>query len=57
MLIWSDPNGDGRPDDAQVIWSGLRTAEGNDVVTRYNVPDISVGEGGGNFFINCFMFF
>ena len=51
MLIWSDPNGDGRPDDAQVIWSGLRTAEGNDVVTRYNVPDISVGQGGGNFFV------
>lgn len=53
--LWSDPDGDGEPSDAQLLWSTSTTAS-DDVTLRYfNVPDVEVGATGASFFVGFSM--
>ncbi len=51
MYVWSDPDADGDPTDAQVLWSGSVVVQATNVVTRIPVPDVAVGSAGAGFFI------
>jgi hypothetical protein len=55
MYIWSDPDGDGDPTDAQVLWSGTTNIDEQDVIKRYNVPDLDLGPSGTRFFVGFIM--
>ncbi|MHC5111012.1 MAG: LamG-like jellyroll fold domain-containing protein [Planctomycetota bacterium] len=55
VYVWSDPNGDGNPADAQVLWSGTATVEQTDVITRIEVPEVLVGDNGASFFVGFVM--
>ncbi|MCP3906381.1 MAG: hypothetical protein GY715_22400, partial [Planctomycetes bacterium] len=55
VYLWSDPNGDGDPTDAQVLASAGVTTQGsvpNDVL-RVNIADTYVGEAGTSFFVGA----
>lgn len=53
--LWSDPNQDGNPSDAQVLSSGSGfTAFGNtDEFVTFDIPDKFVGRGGTHFFVGA----
>jgi hypothetical protein len=51
VYVWTDPNGDGDPTDAQVLWSDTATVLQTDTLSEIEVPDIDVGETGASFFV------
>ena len=51
VYVWSDPDGDGDPTDAQVLWSGSVTVEATNVFTSIELPEVPVGGGGAGFFV------
>ena len=51
VYVWSDPDGDGNPTDAMVLWSGTATVQQTDVLSRIDVPEIVVGDTGASFFL------
>jgi len=53
--VWSDPDGDGDPSDAQVLWAGAATVQLTDFLSRIDVPDVEVGENGASFFVGFTM--
>ena len=53
--IWSDPNGDGDPEDAQLIWSVDVGFPADPGLIRYFVPQIEVGGRGASFFVGFAM--
>ena len=56
VYLWSDPDGDGDPTDAQVLSSAV-TSVSNDPnnVVRIDIPDTYVGEAGTSFFVGAVM--
>ena len=55
IIVWSDPNNDGRPGDAQVIGTPLNVVTTNaetDVFNTYNIANVSVGN---SFFVGVYM--
>ena len=53
VYVWSDPNGDGDPTDAQVL-SALETTVGTLGVYRtLDIPDATVGPNGTSFFVGA----
>ena len=58
VYLWSDPDGDGDPTDAQVLSSAV-TSVSNDPnnVVRIDIPDTYVGEAGTSFFVGAVMAF
>ncbi len=50
--VWSDPNGDGQPDDAQVITSAVSSVQNPDssTFTFIEIPDTHLGPVGTSFF-------
>ena len=55
VYVWSDPDGDGDPTDAGVLWASTATVQQTDVITRIDVPEIYVGETGASFFLGFVM--
>ena len=53
--IWSDPDGDGDPEDAQLIWSNLISFPSNEGLIRYEIPSVMVGDRGASFFVGFAM--
>ncbi len=53
--IWSDPNGDGEPADAQLIWSIEGSTGDNEGLITIDVPEIAVGDRNATFFIGFSM--
>ncbi len=55
FYIWSDPNGDGEPSDAQVLSSRSIVVEPGmddpDVVVRFEIPTVEVGPAGTSYFV------
>ena len=51
VYVWSDPNGDGDPTDAQVLWSTEVIVEPMFERTFIPVPNIEVGSNGSSFFV------
>ncbi|MHC4810109.1 MAG: LamG-like jellyroll fold domain-containing protein [Planctomycetota bacterium] len=51
VYVWSDPNGDGNPIDAQVLWSDTVLVEQTDQISLIPVPDVDVGGTGASFFL------
>lgn len=52
--IWSDPDGDGDPTDAQLLGSATRLIQiTEETLVTINTPDISVGPPGTSFFIGA----
>ena len=51
VYVWSDPDGDGDPTDAQVLWSSTATVQQTDVLSRIDVPEVVVGDTGASFFL------
>ncbi len=49
--VWTDPNGDGNPADAQVLWSGTAVVTQTDVRSVVPVPAVDVGDNGASFFV------
>jgi hypothetical protein len=49
--VWSDPNGDGDPTDAQVLWSDTVTVLQTDTFSQIDVPNVDVGDTGASFFV------
>ena len=54
-FVWSDPNGDGNPADASVLWSGTATVGQTATLSRVEVPGIDVGDTGASFFLGFIM--
>lgn len=55
VYVWSDPNGDGNPRDAQILWEGTHImAEGERSVV-IDVPEIDLGNTGSRFFVGCIL--
>ena len=55
VFVWSDPNGDGNPSDAAVLWSGQATVAQTDALSLINVPAVDVGDTGSSFFVGFIM--
>jgi hypothetical protein len=53
--IWNDPNGDGEPADAQLLWSAEGTTTDDEGVFTIPVPDIAVGDRGAVFYVGFSM--
>jgi len=55
IYLWSDPNGDGNPTDAQVLAHVATTIQFPDSNTyeRVEIPDVLVGEAGTSFFVGA----
>jgi hypothetical protein len=53
--VWTDPNGDGDPTDAQVLWSDTVTVQQTDALSLIEVPDVEVGDSGASFFLGFMM--
>ncbi len=51
--VWSDPNGDGDPADAQVLWSSSATKQQDEPTLVVDVPDLPLGSTGSTFFVGC----
>lgn len=55
FYLWSDPNGDGEPSDAQVIASRSIVVESGmddpDIVVRFEIPTVEVGPAGTSYFV------
>ena len=59
VCLWSDPNGDGDPTDAQLILGHpvLSTLEGSGQFVLVNIPDTFVGAAGSTFFLGATGYF
>ncbi len=57
VYLWSDPNGDGDPSDAQVFASATTVVAnaGTDVFATVDIPDTYVGPAGTSFFAGAMM--
>lgn len=55
VFVWSDPNGDGNPSDATVLWSGTATVAQTDTLSLIEVPAVDVGDSGASFFVGFIM--
>jgi hypothetical protein len=54
VYVWSDPNGDGDPTDAQVLSSTVHVVEySSGLYSIVDVPDTYVGDNGTGFFVGC----
>ncbi|MEE2895852.1 MAG: LamG-like jellyroll fold domain-containing protein [Planctomycetota bacterium] len=53
--IWNDPNGDGDPADAQVVWSAEGVTTDEEGFFTIPVPDIPVGDRGAVFYVGFAM--
>ncbi len=53
--VWSDPDGDGNPRDAQVLWTGTVTVQQTEFFTTIDVPDIEIGGSGASFYLGFIM--
>lgn len=53
VYLWSDPNNDGIPDDAQVLASVATTAAPLSQMRRFDIADIDVGPNGTSFFVGA----
>lgn len=55
VCLWSDPNGDGDPTDAQLILAHptIPTLEGSGIFVLENIPDTFVGPAGTSFFLGA----
>lgn len=53
VLIWQDPNNDGVPNDASVLWSSTLIGAGDGTVSLIEVPvpGVDVGGAGTSFFV------
>ncbi|MGA1058610.1 MAG: right-handed parallel beta-helix repeat-containing protein, partial [Phycisphaerales bacterium] len=55
FYVWSDPNGDGEPSDAQVLSSQSIVVEPGmddpDIVVRFEIPPVEVGPAGTSYFV------
>ncbi|MCP3903962.1 MAG: LamG domain-containing protein [Planctomycetes bacterium] len=51
VYVWTDPNGDGDPTDAQVLWSDSATVQQTSSLSQIAVPDVEVGDTGASFFV------
>ena len=55
FYVWSDPNGDGEPSDAQVLASRSIVVEPGmddpDIVVRFEIPPVEVGPPGTSYFV------
>jgi len=49
--VWTDPNGDGDPADAQVLWTDTVTVEQTETLSLIPVPNVHVGDTGASFFV------
>ena len=49
--VWTDPDGDGDPTDAQVLWSDTVTVLQTETFSTIDVPDVEVGDTGASFFV------
>ncbi|MCH2134620.1 MAG: PA14 domain-containing protein [Phycisphaerales bacterium] len=54
VYLWSDPNGDGDPTDAEVLASATLTAT-DYLVQRVDIPDTYIGEAGTTYFVGVLM--
>jgi len=57
LYIWSDPNQDGDPTDAQVLSSISLLVDPSQVDrwNRFDIPDVTVGSDGTSFFVGALM--
>ena len=55
VFVWSDPNGDGNPSDAAVLWSGQATVAQTDALSLIEIPAVDVGDTGASFFVGFIM--
>ncbi|MCP3903961.1 MAG: hypothetical protein GY715_10040 [Planctomycetes bacterium] len=53
--VWSDPNGDGDPTDAQALWSGQYVVQELDVFLTIDVTDLDLGPANTRFFVGFMM--
>ncbi|MFM1822554.1 MAG: hypothetical protein RI967_820 [Planctomycetota bacterium] len=53
--VWTDPDGDGNPRDAEVLWTGQATVGQTDALSFIPVPEIDVGDDGASFFVGFIM--
>jgi hypothetical protein len=58
VALWSDPNGDGDPQDAQLLWKSsspvIVSAPATDTFQTVSVPNVRVGEVGAVFFAGAY---
>jgi len=56
VVLWSDPNGDGDPADAQVLSSAVTSASApfSGTLVSVDIPDARVGPAGTSFFVGAF---
>jgi hypothetical protein len=52
--VWSDPNGDGNPADAQLLTSLVTPTAPLGVYRRIDIPDVDVGPTGTSFFVGAY---
>ena len=53
--VWSDPNGDGVPDDAQLLRSKVVNTSPLSVFRTFDIQDVAVGPTGTSFFVGAWM--
>jgi hypothetical protein len=53
VCLWSDPNNDGEPSDAQLLASVDAVAAPLSVLRRFDIPDTVVGTDGASFFVGA----
>jgi hypothetical protein len=53
--IWNDPNGDGNPEDAQLVWSIVDKFTNTTELKRIEVPGVGVGDRNASFFVGFSM--
>ena len=51
--VWSDPNGDGVPDDAQLLVSRSVNTTPRGVLRTFDIEDVDVGPDGTSFFVGA----
>ncbi len=51
--VWSDPNGDGVPDDAQLLSSRVVNTTPRGVMRVFDLEDVDVGPDGTSFFVGA----
>lgn len=59
VCLWSDPDGDGDPTDAQLLlgWPVLSTYEFTGKWVDINIPDTPIGPAGTSFFLGAYGYF
>ena len=57
VCLWRDPNGDGVPDDAELVHITFTQVESNEagVFDRIELPNIDLGPSGGSYFFGAMM--